>query len=247
MTRGIPAWLVVLVACSGVAHADSNIRGLNGVWVMPNQRSIEADSKHKLPEPPPPSLNERYVATYEKAEKLRELAASRGEPLVNDRTLCFPDGVPKMISTTFPIEILETPGKITIIAEFNTQVRHVYLDGSHPPADELEYNFFGHSIGRWEGDELVVDTVGLRDSTELFERVPHSEQLRVIERFRLSEPDLLKVSITMIDPVVLTEPWTIERIFERRPDIELREFICVENNRHYGGASGIIRTQRDSP
>lgn len=246
MTRCISAWLAVLIASSGAAYAGGT-QGLTGVWVMPNQRSIEADSKYKLPEQPPPPLNEKYVAIYEKAERLRELAASRGEPLVNDRTLCFPDGMPKVMSTTFPIEILETPGKITIIAEFNTQVRHVYLDGSHPPADELEYNFFGHSVGRWEGGELIVDTVGIRDSTELFEQVPHSEHLQVIEKFRLSEPDVLKVSITMIDPIVLTGPWTIERIFERRPDIDLREFICVENNRHYGGASGNIRTQRDSP
>jgi hypothetical protein len=217
---------------------------LTGVWVMPDRRDVGDQTTIEVPNMDPPPLNAEYLRVYEAAELERARAEAKGEPLVNERTMCLPDGVPKMLSTTFPIEILETPGKVTLIAEFNTQVRHIYLDQkSHPPPDEVEFNFFGHSIGQWEGVELVVDTIGLRDSTELFERVPHSEELRVVERFRFVEPDVLSISITMIDPLVFTEPWTIVRIFERRDDVMLREFVCAENNRHYGTAQGTIGTE----
>ena len=234
---------ILLLACTGTSAASSS-NGLSGVWVLPNQRTLDEDSPLKLMDPEPPPLNDKWRPIYEEGERQRKLAEARGEPPINDRTLCYPDGVPKMMSTTFPLEILETPGKVTMIAEFNTQVRHIHMDQSHPPEDELEYNFFGHSTGRWEGRSLVIDTVGLRDSTELFQRVPHSEQLRVVERLTLDGPDLLRVSITMIDPVVFTKPWTVERIFERREDVELREFVCVENNRHYADPAGTIEAQK---
>lgn len=213
---------------SATATAD-----LVGVWLMPAQAGPDADPTLRVPAVQPPPLNAKYRAIYDASERKRLDADARGEPLIDDRTLCLPDGMPKMMSTTFPLEILQGRNSLALIAEFNTQVRHVQLgNASHPAEDELEYTFFGHSIGRWEDNTLIVDTIGMRDSTVLFREVPHSESLRIVERFRLRKPDVLEVEITMIDPVVFTRPWTVTRLFVRDDGVELREFVCTENNRH---------------
>lgn len=238
------AGAAMAIVPSQAQAASPDSPGLTGVWVMPPQRGPRADSRLRLPAAPAPRLNAKYRAAYEASEKDRKEASNRGEPLASNRTRCLPDGMPKMMATTFPLEILETPGKIALIAEFDTQVRHIRLgNATHPAADELEYGFFGHSIGRWEGDTLVVDTIGLRDSTVMFDYVPHSESLQVIERFRLLEPDLLQVTITMVDPPVLAEPWTVIRLFARMTGGELGEYVCTENNRHWGNDQGIIETE----
>lgn len=242
----LPAALLVLGVAMTVLLPQAKAAdgpSLTGVWVMPPQRGARADPKLRLPAAPPPQLNAKYRAAYDTSEKARKEAEARGEPLASNRTMCLPDGMPKLMSTTFPVEILETPGKVTMIAEFDTQVRHIHLGAVHPPIDELEYNFFGRSIGRWEGDTLIVDTIGLRDSTVMFDYVPHSESLQVIERFRLLEPDLLQVTITMTDPLVLTQPWTVIRLFSRERGGKLGEYVCTENNRHWGNARGIIETE----
>lgn len=217
------------------------IDDLIGVWIRPAQQGAGADPSLRLPPVEPPPLNTKYRAIYEAAKQARREADERGEPLINDRTLCLPDGMPKMLTTTFPIEITRGRDKLTMIAEFNTQVRHILLgDAKHPAPDDLEWNFFGHSIGAWQGAVLVVDTIGLRDSTLLFEDVPHSEQLRLVERFRLRKPDLLEIEVTMTDPEALTRPWTVSRWFVRSDEPSLREFVCAENNRHSATATGTI-------
>jgi hypothetical protein len=129
-----------------------------------------------------------------------------------------------------------------MIVEFNTQVRHIHLDAKHPPADELEFNFFGNSVGWWQGDTLVVETVGIQPSTLLFDNAPHGERLRITERYRLVTPDILELELTMTDPDTLAEPWTVRRVFARQKGMRLREFVCQENNRNYRGADGAIAT-----
>lgn len=236
---------VALVALMGVVFTTAvraaPIDDLVGIWIRPPQRGPSADARLRLPAVEAPPLNAKYRGIYEAAQKARLEADERGEPLINDRTLCLPDGMPKMLTTTFPIEITRGRDKLTLIAEFNTQVRHIVLgDAQHPPADQLDPTFFGHSIGRWQDGVLVVDTVGLRSSTVLFEEVPHSEQLRIVERIRVRQPDLLEIEVTMIDPEVLMRPWTVTRWFVRSDEPSLREFVCAENNRHSATPTGTI-------
>lgn len=203
---------------------------LSGVWMKP-PRDV-ADPGLSVPAIPPAPLKAPHKQAYDALRKRMAEAEARGEPMDFDRANCLPDGMPKLMASTLPIEILQEPDKIIIIVEFGTQVRHIYLgDATHPPEDELEFNFFGSSVGRWDGNVLVVETIGVQKSTTLFDYVPHGEKLRIVERFRLASPNLLEVEMTITDPEYLDGNWVVHRKYSRRSDLKLREFVCQENNR----------------
>ncbi|MEP7313987.1 MAG: hypothetical protein ABI859_15505, partial [Pseudomonadota bacterium] len=128
----------------------------------------------------------------------------------------------------------QTKGQVTIIAEWSSQVRRIFTDGRpHPPEDEVEITFNGHSIGRWEGQTLVVDTIGIRGDTS-FDASPlqHSDAMRVSERIRLTDPKLLEAVITVTDPKAFTKPWVVTRHYKRGgPELQIMEYVCEENNR----------------
>jgi hypothetical protein len=132
------------------------------------------------------------------------------------------------------LEILQTPGKITMIFQYRNSVRHIYTDGrDHPKNVELTWN--GHSIGKWDGDTLVVDTVGLRDESWLDTGGhEHSPELHVVERFRRSDEQTLEIERTLTDPVALAKPYTIRVAVKLRPNIDLnenmdgRQFDCMQ-------------------
>lgn len=140
-----------------------------------------------------------------------------------------------MIWNPYPKEIIVSDDgkRITFLEEYMSQVRRVFADGrEHPPTDELELSYNGHTIGHWEGQTLVMDTVGLREDTMLQNTgMMHSDALEVKERWRLVEPDLLEAEITMIDPKAFTEPYVTRRLYRRHRDWSIQDFVCEENNR----------------
>ncbi len=139
----------------------------------------------------------------------------------------------------FPMEILLSDGQVTIIQEAYNQVRRIYLDKPQLPLEDVEPGFYGRSVGYWDGDTLVVDTIGVKESVE-FRNVPHSLQMRLTERISLVAPDRLRDEITIEDPVVLTEPWYVVFEFSRLADYEMMEYIC-EDNREYADETGATR------
>ena len=179
--------------------------------------------------PAGPQLTPAYVA------KRQENAARGAED--NDTANCLPPGMPGIMGQPYPMEFLLTPGKVTIVIEAYTQVRHIYTDGRTLPADP-DPKFFGTSVGRWEGDTLVVDTVGFSPLTQLTTNTPHSEKMRITERFRLTSPDVMTIETTVTDPEALVAPWTSSRTLIRHRDWTVSEYICEENNRNYVDATG---------
>jgi hypothetical protein len=117
------------------------------------------------------------------------------------------------------------------------QVRHIHTDGRGHPADP-DLTFNGDSIGHWEGDTLVVDTVGLAPQAAIAQGVTHSNGEHIVERFRLSEPDLLEVNTRVEDPAILAKPWAFTARYRRHPDWSIAEYICEQNNRNSVGADG---------
>jgi hypothetical protein len=103
--------------------------------------------------------------------------------------------MPGIMGQPYPMEFLLTPGKVTIVIEAYQQVRHIYTDG-RPLPDDPDLKFHGTSIGRWEGDTLVVDTVGFSPLTELTRYVSFSPKARIVERFRLTDPDTMSIETT---------------------------------------------------
>jgi len=169
----------------------------------------------------------------------RHVAAEKaGEPIADAPTRCLPHGVPRLMASPYPIQILQTSGQITFLHEVAHNVRLIYLD--EPPPKAPEPTYLGHSVGHWEGDVLVVETVGLNDLTRIDEEgITHSDQLKVTERFRKIEGGTrLEDLITIEDPVMFTRPWTTRRVYEWRPDVRLMEYVCEENNRNKPNAAG---------
>jgi hypothetical protein len=155
----------------------------------------------------------------------------------NETANCLPPGMPGIMGQPYPMEFLLTPGKMTIVIEAYTQVRHIYTDGRPLPSDP-DPKFFGTSVGRWDGDTLVVDTVGFSPLTQLTGNTPHGDKMRITERFRLTTPDVMTIETTVTDPDALLAPWTSSRTLIRHRDWTVSEYICEENNRNYVDAAG---------
>ena len=141
-------------------------------------------------------------------------------------------GMPAIMAQPYPIEILFTPGKVTILIEAYSQWRQIFTDGRpHPVAPEPTAN--GHSIGHWQDETLIVDTVGF--STHTFLGTPgmrHSAKMRIVERFRLISLERLEIETTITDPEALTKPWKSTRAYDRYLDWTLTEHVVTQNNRN---------------
>jgi hypothetical protein len=142
----------------------------------------------------------------------------------------------------YPMEFLFTPGRVNITFEAWTQIRRVFTDGRPHPAD-LEATFYGHSTGRWDGQALTVDTVGLKSIALLAQGMGHSDKEQIAERLHLSptDPNQLIDEVTVTDPEALETPWRATWRFRRHREWELLEFVCAENDRNPLGSDGRAR------
>ena len=184
----------------------------------------------------PPPLKPQYRAEWQAAVQRAREADAKGQPLATGYTSCLPDGMPAMMAAMFPLEILVSKGRVTIIEEAFNQVRRIVMDQPQKPLDEVEPGFFGHSVGRWEGDTLVIDTIGIKDNVR-YQNTPHSPQMRISERIKLVSPDILWDEITIEDPVTLERPWVVTYAYKRMPNYTLLEYVC-EDNREFADEQG---------
>jgi hypothetical protein len=161
-----------------------------------------------------------------------ELVKKRGvEQGLDPNVHCMPRGAPRIWTDDYYKRIFQVPGRVIILTERNMQYRQIFTDGRPlPPDPNPTWN--GYSIGHWEGDTLVVDTVGFNDRTWLDAAGhPHGEKLHVIERYTRTDSNTLQVAATMEDPDYYTKPWTVVTTATWAPGQELLEYICQENNR----------------
>jgi hypothetical protein len=181
------------------------------------------------------------------AAKRKQLQSQARED--NQTANCLPPGMPGIMGQPYPMEFLMTPGLVTIVIEAYTQVRHIYTDGRALPSDP-DLKFHGTSVGRWEGDTLVAETVGFSPMTEIAANIPHGDKMRIVERFRLTDPDTMTIETTVTDPDVLTAPFTSSRTLKRHRSWTIAEYICEENNRNFvdqNGKAGVNLNQADAP
>jgi hypothetical protein len=143
---------------------------------------------------------------------------------------CMPYGLSRSINAPYPVQIIQNDKYVVLLFEVNNWFHPVLIDGRDHPTD-LDSTWFGHSIGKWDGDTLVVDTIGVHDWTKLdMVGHPHSESLHLVTTYRRTDFDHLTYTVTVDDPELYTKPWTNERIFTRS-DGELIEYSCEENNK----------------
>jgi hypothetical protein len=141
---------------------------------------------------------------------------------------CFPPGTPRIYFHPFPMEIVQLPGRVLMIFEYDHLIRQIFTDG-RGHRDDLAPGWMGDSIGHWEGETLVVETTNFNDKTWVDRRgVPHSESMTLTERIHINDEGLLQIDITVEDPVAFTESWSGERFYSR-VDWNIEEFICMDN------------------
>jgi hypothetical protein len=169
----------------------------------------------------------------------RQASTTKDDPHVR----CKPSGGPRMMHTPYGMEFLDLPEqkRIIIVGVGGPHTwRTIYMDGRAHPKD-LDPSFSGHSVGHWEGDALVIDTIGFNEKFWLTrEGIPLTEKLHLTERFTRTDHDTLKYEATLDDPGAYSKPWTGGWLINWMPGEELYEYVCQDNNRDvkhmYGGA-----------
>ena len=218
---------------TAIESSPASVHGLTGTWSRYPQFGEKPDPKLPAPPPPvpPPPLKPQYKPDWDAKQQAIRDADARGEPPFTDYVKCLPDGMPTMMIGMFPMEVLQTPGQVTIMQEAYNQVRRIYLNEKQIPIEDAEPGYWGHSVGHWEGSTLVIDTVGIKP-TVLFRGVPHSDQMRIHERIHMTTPDFFEDQITVEDPVYLTAPWSFSYAYMRLPHYKMLEYVC-DSNREY--------------
>jgi hypothetical protein len=196
------------------AQAPTGVPDLNGVWQAPYSPNLAQVLGH---EPPytPYGLQRAKTVDYAK----------------DPTGLCLPPGPARAIQSPLPFQIVQTPSVVMLAFEYQRTFRMIYTDGSpHPPEIQDNLEFMGHSTGKWEGDTLVVDTVGINDRSWLDTAGhEHSDKLRITERFQKTGQDVIKWTVTFEDPVFFTEPFTVTRNLTRQKT-RIMDYSCNDNN-----------------
>jgi hypothetical protein len=198
----------------------------------PQRGTRDQDRSRQQPIPPVADLTDPLLQPWVR-EELRDIVERRiaGEIIPEARSQCIPMGLPVLLSDEAgPRIIVQTPDKIVIINEELPEVRHIYLNVRH--SENIEPDNYGESVGHYEGDTLVIDTIGISTETWVDDFLtPHSEKLHITERYRLVGDDVLEIEYFIEDPDAFTEPWSGIVLVERRPPGEdLMEVRCSENN-----------------
>lgn len=239
-TRLSGAAMLAALALSEPALAQTRTaaRALTGSWEAYPLRGEGFGSgvppKVNVPAPAPipePPLRQPYLDEWRAMQAQNAELTRKGLPPPSTGMACMPEGMPGMMQATFPLEILETPGQITVIEEAFNQVRRIYLNAPALAPEDAEPRFAGQSTGRWEGGVLVVTTVGIKDSVH-YRNTPHSTRMRITERLRAINNEMLKNQVTVDDPEYLAKPWTWTWMYKRWPGYKIQEYVC-EDNRYF--------------
>jgi len=233
--------------------------GTKGIW-QPNGRPILAEpetdpaikdgqGRGAFAGPPFPGKPKESEVPYQ--PWARALYRYREANLFEPHTRCKPSGGPRQFITPGGVEFVDVPGLSTIYIIDQAgpyTYRVIYMDGRPHPKD-LTPSYYGHSVGRWEGDTLVVDSVGFNERF-WFERqgAPHTDRLHLIERFTRIDQNNMKIELTIEDPGAYTKTWTTGFFLRWTPgeESETIEYICQANNRAgalmIGGEEGVDRS-----
>jgi hypothetical protein len=172
-------------------------------------------------------LKEPFASQYEALKKKLHAASEAGTPIATTSSRCLPEGMPTVMAALFPIEIIHDATRVVVLGEYLQQIRRIRLDDKMPSRDDLQPSFHGTSVGRWEGDTLVVDTQGIRPDVLLYD-LPHGKDMKITERIRLTAPDHLENQVVIEDPETLSAPYKFT--FEyKRSTYKIQEYVC-ENN-----------------
>lgn len=169
-------------------------------------------------------------APYQDWAAKKVLASFNSRDIDDPTARCLPAGIPRLYSFgLFPVQIVQTPRQITILYEYMNAFRVIPLNAKH--AEDAEPTYLGDSVGRWEGNTLVVDITNFNDKTWLIGGGTfHSDKLHITERYTRVSKDQINYEATMEDPVVLSKPWVYRTTMMLREGTRVHEYVCAENN-----------------
>lgn len=158
-------------------------------------------------------------------------ATEEGKIYRNDIGLCWPIGMPIMMARAWPVHMIQLPTSIFMVQELMNELRMVFLDGrEHTDPDIAVASWAGESVGHWEGNSLVIDTRNFVNERHwIHDRlgIPGSDQLQIIERYTMPDPDTLRIEFTLRDPKVFVGEWVITKQLRRTNDRDLQEVHCL--------------------
>jgi hypothetical protein len=256
----IPSLIATLVgaaAVAGFAGAATSVGppaqrpDWNGVWViadsfMDKQDGTEVAAPGRFDPAEQasqaantPAYKGKYLAEYRASQQ----AIAEGKPIDDRGAMCLPQGMPAFWEGPYAFEIIQTRAQINIYQEWNEQTRRIYLNERKQPAD-FDPTYNGHSIGHWNGNVLVADTVGIRADTHITGDAGghHSDAIHITERFTSEGPERLKVVMSVEDPKAFSRPWVEVIHLHRKHGMEVMEYVCEENNRNPVSPSGVTGT-----
>ena len=217
----------------------------SGVWIGANASGWDPSTMPKggvagLPgvrEHPPltPEWEKKYAANNARVEQDR---------FPDPVSFCgTPSGFPRLMSIPDGYEFVVRPEQTWVLTENGPNVMRIYTDGrQHPGPDDLWATYMGDSVGYWQGQTLVFDTIGLNgDPHTILDRtgLTYSAKAHVLTRLYLADKDTLEAKITVIDPEMLTQPWTVTKRYKRQPPgSRIYDYVCTENNRNPITAAG---------
>ena len=205
------------------AVSSSDPHDLSGVWFIRSyNRQINATTG-RVPD---------LTALGKKERDYRVEQEKQGTPVADASAYCWPHGVPRVMNSPYPIQMIQKPDEIVIVHEVAHNVRHIYMNVPH--SSPVKTAFMGESVGHWEGDTLVIDTVGVDPRTWIDEvGLIHGPKLHTIERIRKVEGGrALENEVMIDDPDYYPHPWFMRDTYAWRPDLRIAEYSCEENNRN---------------
>jgi hypothetical protein len=245
--RGIGLRLaIVLASCAASAPLFAETPAMSGVW---NRYPPYADTFSNQPDPPElqlvePPLKEPYLTEWRALQERRAAADAAGEPLPTPSSQCLPEGAPGIMGAHYALQILHNPdlNQITILGEFMSQIRRIYLNEDLPPIDSIAPGYFGHSVAKWNGEVLEVRTAGIREEVQ-YADIPHSGDMRIEEQIYLKEGGILVDDVTIEDPAFLTAPYKFTFMYEREPaSYKINEYVC-DSDQTVIGPDGTLEMQ----
>jgi hypothetical protein len=209
--------LAGVAAFASLAFAsDARVADLSGVWWVIDRSEIAKVDHDRLP----------LTAAAAEQYQTNRAAVAAGKDVPPGLNACIPEGMPRLMLARLPFEIFQKPEQVTILHERKHVFRMIPITKAHREDPDASYN--GTSIGRWDGDTLVVDTIAINASSVVDRTgIPHSDAMRLRERFSLRDDGkVLRDEITVDDPKTFTGAWSFTVDYARHPDVRLMDDVC---------------------
>lgn len=208
---------VMLLGLSMGMSARAATPDISGVWVRDAGPAADA-----------PPLRPAYVKAYD-ASRVRQAKADAAERSIPPASvMCRLEGMPTVMAARKALEILQTPGQVTVLAEYMTQTRRIYLDEALPALDDVNPGYMGYSVAKWQGNTLDVQTIGVRNDVRYL-GIPHTDKMKILEKIHLTAPNVLQDEVTIVDPRILTRPYRVVFDYKKDPGHRIMEWPCNHN------------------